>query len=70
MSRTPDDETEMRDESDFSDAVQGKYADRFPEGSRIFVLDPDLAAEFPDQDSVNRALRAYLARRKTEEGAA
>lgn len=55
-------------EYDFSTGVRGKYADRFAAGTNIILLDPDLAAEFPDSKSVARALRAYLktkSRRRT-----
>ena len=63
-------EKEMRDEYDFSDGVQGKYAERFKSGSNVVVLDPDVAAEFPTPESVNKALRVYLANRKSKDGAA
>lgn len=48
---------EMRPEYDFSDAVRAKYADRIKDGSNIVVLDPDVAAVFPDSKAVNDALR-------------
>jgi hypothetical protein len=51
---------EMRPEYDFSGGVRGKYAKRYAEGTNLILLDPDLAAEFPDSRSVSRALRAYL----------
>ena len=51
---------EMRPEYDFSGGVRGKYARRYTEGTNLILLDPDLAAEFPDSRSVSRALRAYL----------
>lgn len=63
-------ETDMRDEYDFSNGERGKYAERFSRGSNVVVLDPDVAAEFPTHESVNNALRVYLSRRKSEEGAA
>jgi hypothetical protein len=63
-------DVEMREEYDFSKGVRGKYAERFRQGSNVVVLDPDVAAEFPTRESVNKALRVYLARKKTEEGAA
>ena len=47
-------------EYDFSAGVRGKYSDRFAAGTNVVVLDPDLAAEFPDSQSVAKALRAYL----------
>jgi hypothetical protein len=61
-SRKPDEE--MREEYDFSRAVQGKYAELFRKGSNVVVLEPDLAAEFPTAKSVNKALREYLASKK------
>ena len=71
MSKTDRSEgVEMREEYDFSKDVRGNYAERFRRGSNVVVLDPDVAAEFPTPESVNKALRVYLARRKSEEGAA
>lgn len=49
---------EMRKEYDFSRGVRGKYARRFASGSRVIVLDPDVARVFPDSKSVNQVLRA------------
>jgi uncharacterized protein len=51
---------EMRAEYDFSGGMRGKYAKRYAEGTNLILLEPDLAAEFPDSRSVSRALRAYL----------
>lgn len=54
---------ELRDEYsfDYSQAVRGKYHQQLlEEGSNIIVLDPDLAAIFPDSAIVNRALRLLL----------
>ena len=65
-----DDDLEMRDHYDFSEGVRNKYADRFKKGSKLVVLDPDVAAEFPDAESVNKALRVVLQRKKSQEGAA
>ena len=65
-SRQDDDEATMRDEYDFSQGVRGKYADRVGEGTNVVVLDPDIAAEFKDDQAVNRALRAYLKERRAK----
>jgi hypothetical protein len=51
---------EMRPEYDFTHAVRGKYADRFPQDVIMVTLAPDVAAAFPDADSVNEALRVLL----------
>ena len=56
--RTSDDE--ILPEYDFSKAVRNKYAERYAEGTNLVLLEPDLAAQFPDSESVSRALRAYL----------
>jgi hypothetical protein len=47
----------MLPEFDFSRGVRGKYADRFTRETIMVVLDPDVAAKFPDRESVNTALR-------------
>jgi hypothetical protein len=51
---------EMRDEYDFSKGVRGKYAKRFPQDVVMVTLAPDVAAAFPDADSVNEALRVLI----------
>ena len=48
----------MLDEYDFSGGVRGKYVGRFPKGSNVVVLEPDVAQVFTDSESVNQALRA------------
>jgi hypothetical protein len=52
--------SDMRDEYDFSHAVRGKYSHRFSADTVMVTLDPDVAAAFPDADSVNQALRVLL----------
>jgi len=59
---------EMLPEYDFSKGVKGKYADRFAEGTNLVFLQPDVAKEFPDSQSVNEALRSYLTSRKNKPG--
>jgi hypothetical protein len=49
---------EMRAEYDFSQAVRNPYAHRYAAGSNIVVLEPDVAARFPNSASVNQALRS------------
>ena len=51
---------EMRAEYDFSGGVRGKYVDRYRRGTNVVLLDPELAAAFPDSKSVNDALRALV----------
>lgn len=59
---------DMLNEYDFSKGVRGKYAKRYAEGTNIVVLSPDVAAVFPDSESVNEALRVLVkvARRKVK----
>ncbi|MBK8232494.1 MAG: hypothetical protein IT349_15840 [Candidatus Eisenbacteria bacterium] len=52
--------SEMRAEYDFSGGVRGKHAARYSKGTNVIVLDPDVAKEFPDSESVNSTLRALL----------
>ena len=52
--------SEMRAEYDFSAGVRGKYTDAYRHRSNVVLLDPDLAAVFPDSKSVNDALRALV----------
>lgn len=49
---------EILPEYDFSHARPNKYAARYAAGSSVVVLDPDVAAVFPDAAEVNDALRA------------
>ncbi len=48
----------MSPEYDFSKGIRGKYSKKFAEGSNLIVLAPDVSANFPDSDSVNKTLRA------------
>ena len=55
----PDDE--MRAEYDFSGGVRGKYYERYRQGTNLMLLEPDLAKVFRDSETVNIALRQFLA---------
>ena len=60
---------ELRPEYDLSqmkDGVRGKYAKRFREGTNLVLLSPDVAQYFPDEDSVNAALRSLVSVAKTQ----
>ena len=59
--KEPDDE--LRPEYDASllkDGVRGKYAARYREGTNLVRLAPDVARAFPDDESVNEALRLLI----------
>ena len=44
--------------------VQGKYADRYREGTNLVLLAPDVAEAFPTDEAVNEALRLVIRLRK------
>jgi hypothetical protein len=53
----------MRREYDLSllkGGVRGKYTERFRAGTNLVLLSPDVAEHFPDERSVNTALRSLL----------
>ena len=58
QSRNDDD---MLPEYDFSNAVRGKYYERYRQGTNVVLLDPDVAEVFPNATAVNDALRALVA---------
>ncbi len=54
---------ELRREYDLSklkSGVRGKYVARFRAGTNLVLLSPDVAAYFPDEQSVNTALRTLI----------
>ena len=58
-----DEDDDLRPEYDFSQlksGVRGKYVERYREGTNLVLLDPDVAAAFPDAKAVNDALRQLL----------
>ena len=52
---------DMLEEYDFSGGIRGKYAMRYAQGTNIVVIDPDNFEYFPDNESVNNALRSLTA---------
>lgn len=56
MSEEPRDEYRF----DYAQAKQNRFADALSSGGRVVYLDPEVAAAFPDSESVNRMLRAVL----------
>jgi len=46
--------------SDFGELVCGKYAVKIAKETNIVVLEPEIAKVFPNDKSVNDALRAIL----------
>ena len=54
------DTDEMRPEYDLRGGVRGKYYKEYAKGTNVVLLDPDVAAVFPDSESVNQALRVLI----------
>jgi len=40
--------------------VRGKYAQKYREGTNLVLLEPDVAKAFPDEKTVNEALRLVM----------
>jgi len=54
---------EMRKEykrEDLGKGIRGKYFEEYKKGSNLVLLSPDVAKVFPDDDSVNEALRNLM----------
>ena len=48
------------DLSELKGGVRGKYAARYRRGTNLVLLSPDVAKFFPDEKSVNAALRTLI----------
>jgi len=54
---------EMRKEykrADLGKGIRGKYFNEYKKGTNLVLLSPDVAAAFPDDASVNEALRILM----------
>jgi hypothetical protein len=54
---------EMRKEyrrEDLGKGIRGKYFEEYKRGTNLVLLSPDVAAAFPDDASVNDALRSLI----------
>jgi hypothetical protein len=57
----PDDEPRPEyDSSKLRGDVRGEQAERYREGTNLVLLEPDVARAFPDDESVNEALRLLM----------
>ena len=45
---------------DLGKGIRGKYFEEYKKGTNLVLLSPDVAAAFPDDASVNEALRSLL----------
>ena len=48
--------------------VRGKYAERYQAGTKLVLLDPDVAKAFPNEEAVNDALRLVIQLTKIPNG--
>ena len=75
MKKKPVDEMadELRPEYDLKSLLKGgtrgKYAKRFREGTNLVLLEPDVAGAFPDEKTVNDALRLVMKLTKVQKDA-
>jgi hypothetical protein len=60
LSMKKENNDEMLPEYDFSNGIRGKYAKRFAKGTNVVLIEPDVFEYFPDQKSVNEALRSLV----------
>lgn len=63
--KSPDDlDDDLRPEYDLKDllrgAQRGKYTERFRKGTNLVLLEPEIAAVFPNEQAVNDALRLVI----------
>ena len=66
VDRKPTDELRREyKRSDFGQLVRGKYARRLAETTNVVVLEPEVAKAFPNDRTVNQALRKLIGKRKS-----
>jgi hypothetical protein len=58
--KLPDELRREYDLSKLKDGVRGKCAMRYQAETNLVLLSPDVAEYFPDEQSVNRALRKLI----------
>jgi hypothetical protein len=54
--------------SDFTKLERGKYYERIKASSNVVVLDPEVAAVFPNSAAVNKALHSLVEVAESESG--
>jgi hypothetical protein len=63
MKKIDNNSDELRPEyqrENFGQMVRGKYAEQMRAASNVVVLDPDVAAAFPNSQAVNETLRRLI----------
>lgn len=57
---------EQSNDYNFSQAMRGKYARRYSQGTNVVILEPDVAKIFPTSKAVNSSLRKIIRQRTPE----
>lgn len=67
LDKSEESEDELRPEYDaillkgmLQNGIRGKYVERYHQGTNLVKLAPDVAAAFPTEQAVNKALRKLL----------
>ncbi len=73
MKTQPEQNDELHPEYDLKpllkDGVRGKYAARYHAGTNLVLLEPEVARAFPNEKSVNDALKLVIQLTKLQESA-
>ncbi len=65
MKREKDTMRDAYPENLIKSGARGKYVKAYRAGTNVVLIDPDLHKLFPDSEAVNRALRDYVAKKRT-----
>ena len=60
MNKPMENNPDLLEEYDFSNAEIGKYAKRYADGTNLVMLDPDIASVFKTAEAMNKVLREHL----------
>ena len=73
MKKKTETNDELRPEYDMKSllkgGVRGKYAARYHEGTNLVLLEPDVAKAFPNDKTVNEALKLVIKLKQLQENA-
>ena len=61
MNENSDDDIDIPEQTSAPGGIRGKYYERYMQGTNVVLLAPDVAEAFRDSETVNSALRQYLA---------
>lgn len=61
MNQNSDDDIDIPEQTSAPGGTRGEYYERYVQGTNVVLLAPDIAEAFRDSETVNSALRQYLA---------